>query len=1167
MNDENKNAGIKTGETHSSGVVLPTEDGGRKINPAPTVHTTGSDGIKLPKGDGDIIDTTAQRFIKTGSTPFVSAHGQTDNSPTDVDKFTDRFTPRSAVQNPHTGYTGKIRTYDDAHSSPDGTKRMIITDADKSSENASENEFSFEIEGLDDSAPEEITDAAIEDTSAEPEQLSFINEEFTDISDTEKETVEATAAPAPSGKTKKIDSKGQLLRDIADSASDDIPHDPDQLMMDGYNTVSDEDKAREEALKDARQKKINNFNFWDSKKKTRDADETTDGRFSSDTEKKKGAFLSGLAEKFENTDSSFTPVNCGEFNDPQDRKNIFSQLIKIRKNTLIKTFSVLALGIILLLTDIITAISASNNSGTFTVFGGSALAYNIFNCVFLAAVLAILLPDFKKGIVSLLKTTPGADTSITFMMLFTLLQNISMFFVKANVEFDLHLLTPAAILLTAPYLMSKVFFYDSARHCFKTAAAKSDKSYLRKVSDEKLIKELLRDSEADSSINIVYPGKTRFIRAFLKRTADSASGAMPDSKAVLISLCASVVVGIVGGIITQSFPSGVTAAALTSILSFPIGSLFACANAIAKENKSLSAKSSFIQSFSDSSDFANIDDIIIDSTDIIKADVVNCMCAGGVKEKQAMFVAGVLTNSSGGVLKDTFAPALAGYEDRMPPIDGVICEDRLGVSAWISSCKVLLGTHKLLENHNVKVPSEAMAAVVTDEGCKSVYLAMEGKFIALFSVKYSFSATTAADLRQLADNGVNILVSTLDPNLTDKYTEELLSLPRDSVRTLLKKSTDKINDTRMAVTDSEEAGVVFDDTLESMCRCAAASVHLNSVQHTSRLACTCLAALGVALSAVLMFTGAFTGITPIVAVILQAIWIAVCIFAPKALAKNEKPRARLPFKKTEDDIDNAGAISDLPPIDEDTGVNSPEETVVSTENITDDSPAADTEATEQQPQDEKSSEEDLASALDAFSKDNDSANRHRRSAEKSNNSGRKKSIFSGLFSRETHEPEGTEYNAPQYAEHESSEPEDDEPTINAESNSYRKKQSDVVREFTDELRRKTIPDDDMGIFDDIDSRLNSTANKHKETVKEVDEEYRRTKAERARIRDLFTPPEDPEPPRFSKEKKEEKKREKFTPPADTGDFSYYDDEMFSRFEDDKIFAGLHDDESKKKFDF
>ncbi len=1166
MNDENKNADTKTGETHSSGVVLPTEDGGRKINPAPTVHTTGSDGIKLPEGDGDIIDTTTQRFIKTGSTPFVSAHGQTDNSPTDVDKFTDRFAPRSAPQNPHTGYTGKIRTYDDAHSSPDGTKRMIITDLSGSAENVSEDGFSFDIDGLDDSAPEEKTDTVIEDSTSEPEQLSFISEEFADISESENTPAESadaqTGETTTSGKTKKFTSKGDLLREIADSASDDIPHDPDQLMMDGYNTVNDEDKAREEALKDARQKKINNFNFWDSKKKTHKADESTDGRFSSDTEKKKGAFLSGLAEKFENTDASFTPVNCGEFNDPQDRKKIFSQLIKIRKTALIKTFAVLAAGVILLLTDLITAVSASNNSGTFTVFGGSTLAYNIFNCVFLAAVLVILLPDFKKGIVSLLKTTPGADTSITFMMLFTLLQNISMFFVKANVESDLHLLTPAAILLTVPYLMSKVFFYDSARHCFKTASAKSDKSYLRKVSDEKLIKELLRDSEADSSINIVYPGKTRFIRTFLKRTGDSASSAMPDSKAVLISLGASVLIGIIGGIITQSFPAGVTAAALTAILSFPIGSLFACGSAIAKENKSLSSKSSFIQSFSDSADFANIDDVVIDSADIIKAEVTACSCAKGVREKQAMFVAGVLTNSSGGVLKDAFAPAVAGYEDRMPPIDGVICEDRLGVSAWINSCKVLLGTHKLLENHNVKVPSEALAAVMSGSDCKSVYLAMEGQFIALFSVKYSCSASTAANLKTLADNGVNILVSTVDPNLTDKYTEELLSLPHDSVRTLLKKTSDKINNTRMAVTDSEEAGIVFDDTLESMCRCGAASVHLNSVCHMSKLACTCLTSLGAVLSAVLMFTGAFTGITPIVAVILQAIWIAVCIFAPKALAKSEKPRARLPFKKTDDYIDNEGAISDLPPIDENIESEPVIETETPADTTADNVPTIESAPVKEQPEEAKTSEEDLLSALDSFSKDNDTANRRSKHSENSAGRGKKKSIFSGLFSREKNESEEPEY----YDEPEDIETED-VPVINEESPLDTGRKHDVVREFTDELHRKARLDDNTDLFNDIDADINATANKHKQTVKEVDEEYKQRRAEKIRIRDLFTPPAEPEPPKFSVKEKEEKKREKFTPPADNGEFSYYDDEMFSRFEDDKVFAGLHDEENKKKYNF
>ncbi len=801
-----------------------------------------------------------QRFIKTNSTPFISVNEETEAQvPTGVEKYTDRLKQHQPVKRKKTGYTGKINTYDANHSPIAGTPKFIAV-ADEVKKEALENTSLRQ-------TPEKT---AKSQTRILPKVIEKKENEIGEP----KVILEKLPENTTSDKTKVISNKGSLLREIAKTSGNLNGDEADQLAMDGFaeNTVDNdaETEILEKELNDVREKRVNDFNFWSEEK--RPTGESDDKSISSSDEKVLPGFLSFFQKKFGHLDTDFVPTGDDEFTDPTRRKEIFSRLISIRKGLIIKTAITGLLGIILLLINIITSLSAAMHNGFFSVFGSSTVVYNSISIFILVLTGILMFDDLKKGLFQVLKLRPKTDSVLLAVFTGALAQNISAYFTLLKSESDFHLITSAAVLLCVPVLISKIFYCDSTRHCFKAAAATSDKSYLRSISDKNIIAKLLKD-RSDTETNVVYAGKTRFISDFLRKCAGGAFAAQVSSKAVAISMAGSIVAFIASLITTGSITVALGSFTMCAALSFPVSSLVFTGFMIAAENKSLSVKSSFISSFSDAHSFCNIDDLILSGSDIFSAEVTDVTCSKNVARKQAEFCAAVLTSSTDGILKKAFSEFGGGLEDRFPETDGFCYEDKLGLSAWISDCKVVLGTKDYLISHNVQLPDENSVPFMLGENIKPLFLAIEGHFAAVFSVRYTCNTLAAKSLADLTANGANILISIEDPNITEEFAEKLLSLPANSLRIIKNDVYESFSEQKNTVTDSENTGIVFTDSFDSFCRTMAGTIKLEKIRKVSRLLCEAGMLAGTVFTLILVFTSAAGLINSWIAVILQLLWI------------------------------------------------------------------------------------------------------------------------------------------------------------------------------------------------------------------------------------------------------------------------------------------------------
>lgn len=135
-------------------------------------------------------------------------------------------------------------------------------------------------------------------------------------------------------------------------------------------------------------------------------------------------------------------------------------------------------------------------------------------------------------------------------------------------------------------------------------------------------------------------------------------------------------------------------------------------------------------------------------------------------------------------LSHVFDDVIIGKQSILPKVDNVVYEDKMGTSAWVYQRKVLVGNRNLLINHGVQVPKESFERKYTVRGRKAVYLAVNGKIMAMFVVSYSADPEIKKELKKLESTGINLIVKSCDPYINEDSIANLFSLPRGYVRVM-----------------------------------------------------------------------------------------------------------------------------------------------------------------------------------------------------------------------------------------------------------------------------------------------------------------------------------------------------------------------------------------------
>lgn len=151
---------------------------------------------------------------------------------------------------------------------------------------------------------------------------------------------------------------------------------------------------------------------------------------------------------------------------------------------------------------------------------------------------------------------------------------------------------------------------------------------------------------------------------------------------------------------------------------------------------------------------------------------------------EAIIYAASLAVSSDSILADPLFNMLNYKPALLKKVSNCVYESGLGVSGWIGSRRILLGSRDHMKSHGIIVPDSKKESALNKNHDEVVYLAVAGEVCMLFFVTLSANPQVKQHVQKLARNGVSLVIKTVDGALSEGIVSELFDIYAENVKIL-----------------------------------------------------------------------------------------------------------------------------------------------------------------------------------------------------------------------------------------------------------------------------------------------------------------------------------------------------------------------------------------------
>ncbi|WRS26756.1 hypothetical protein U6B65_10465 [Oscillospiraceae bacterium MB08-C2-2] len=476
-------------------------------------------------------------------------------------------------------------------------------------------------------------------------------------------------------------------------------------------------------------------------------------------------------------------VDYSEYNSPGDRIDVARDIANV------KLWLVLRAAITLLLTGILVylAFSLNNQKLPLPVFMFPEENMKVFllvNVVLTAALALVNSSAMGGGLINLFRGRANSDALPAFAVLAAVAQGVVL---VANPE---QMTTTGVSLLFCSSAMSMLFnalgkmsMINRIQRNFRIIGSERPKRTAALVESESFSAEYVRDSVRRHP-TVVYSAPATFFTDFLALSYSDKYDVGIYKAVAPVCLGGALVVAVVTYFLTKSLVMATTALAAVLCVSAAFSSTFIENIPLGKLTKRLAPEGGMVSGTKAVEDFCDTKAVVLTDTDLfpdgyVKLHGIKSFAEGRVD--QAIIDAASVACACQGALHPVFMQMIGGDKKLLRPVDNIVCENGMGLSAWVDSKRVLIGNRELMKNHGVKAPSLDYEQKYTVGENEVVYLACSGEISAMFVVSYHCVQDLAEQMDLLAGKGTKIVLHTTDANINPQKIWEVYGYPQEDV--------------------------------------------------------------------------------------------------------------------------------------------------------------------------------------------------------------------------------------------------------------------------------------------------------------------------------------------------------------------------------------------------
>lgn len=231
-----------------------------------------------------------------------------------------------------------------------------------------------------------------------------------------------------------------------------------------------------------------------------------------------------------------------------------------------------------------------------------------------------------------------------------------------------------------------------------------------------------------------------------------------------------------------------------------------------KINSKLNKKGCAIVNFNAAERIAGANSVVISDTDVFPA---NSIVLHGMSMfnnsplDQALTDTISVLNAAGGALAKVFEGSVAN-QSILREIDSMQYADEMGMLCKSQGREILLGCREFMKKYQIPIPSAIYEDRMAADDRKIIYLAVDMKLSAMYIVSYNVSDVAKKRLRKAEDNGLTLLISTKDTNVTKEILSNRMRLDKASIKIIKARALDKL-ERKLKKSKSSPAGILVND--------------------------------------------------------------------------------------------------------------------------------------------------------------------------------------------------------------------------------------------------------------------------------------------------------------------------------------------------------------------
>ncbi|MBQ4569474.1 MAG: hypothetical protein IJA62_05420 [Ruminococcus sp.] len=607
-----------------------------------------------------------------------------------------------------------------------------------------------------------------------------------------------------------------------------------------------------------------------------ESEKTTPKKIASGVAGKVVGFFSSH-EDDDNEDFKEKTIQIEDYRSQQDAKSIMQEVnSNIRKMFVNSIFT----GGIFILSLILTIVGRAITH-SFT----SALVLSLLNLILLFAAGWICRVTIINGISPLKKFKGNSDTGTAVAAIATALQCITAMFIPTSFfGGNKYLYTSIAVLALALNCLGKLFMVLRVKDNFKFVSSKNTSAYCAKIyTNEDVAQQFMSGTTHGGKPIIAYQHRTDFMSDFLRLSYSPDPSEDMASKLSPVTILCSLFVAVMYAVFSKDIWGAFSALAVMACVSAPICDLLAVNLPMRILCKDTLSKNAMISGYPAVRQFCDTRAVICRAQDLYPIDSITL---NGVKAfsnhklEEGMLAAAAVLKEANNPMACVFDHVVESNKDKLPKVESILYEDRLGLVGWVNGDRILFGNRSLLDKYAITPPSEEFEEKQKKEGRIVNYLVRSNELLAMFVATYDTTLRIAEQLQKAEASGISLLVHTTDCNVTGEKIAADFGIFYRSIKVLPTGLGNVCQEITSAKEDSSRAYLATRGSFLSFLRAVSGCVRLrNNVSIAVVLQLIGIIVGMLLVSTIALFAGV-AALKNIELLIFVAFWAVACIAAP-----------------------------------------------------------------------------------------------------------------------------------------------------------------------------------------------------------------------------------------------------------------------------------------------